>query len=263
VTVAEIGGRLLLLATLAWWGCAGSRPPASLGGPRGAEEFDPQSLQEELLLIQPLFPPPEVPADAAAPDDSGKASALVYRVQIMALTNEATARSSAADLERVLGVPVYVVAERGYHLVRAGRYASPTEAEALRRRIAAFSPNYADAYVVPRQRRPTLEAEAANGLGSFADGASAAPTAGPVFGWRVLIGQFLRQEEAEKLRQEARERLGRMDIDLSFKPPWYRVEVGICRTESEAQTLVEDLQACGYRNALKVRAQIQRPQEAR
>jgi hypothetical protein len=65
------------------------------------------------------------------------------------------------------------------------------------------------------------------------------------------------------VRQEARERLGRADVDLSFQPPWYRVEVGYCRTEAEAQTLVEDLQACGYRNALKVRAQVLVPQDSR
>lgn len=260
----ELGTRLLLLAALALWGCTGARPGPLPGGSRAAEEFDPQSLQEELLLIQPVFPPPALAADAgSAPGDSASPAAPVYRVQIMALTNEATARSSAAELGRILGVPVYVVAERGFFLVRAGRYSGPAGAEVLRRRVVALSPNYADAYVVPRPRRVAPGADGAGGQTPPTDAAGSAPVTGLVSGWRVVVDQFRTQEEAEKLRQEARERLGRVDIDLGFQPPWYRVEVGFCRTESEAQALVEDLQACGYRSALKVRAQGPLPQEAR
>jgi hypothetical protein len=236
-------------------GCAGPgqlRPPAE-GGRGGA--FDPVSLSEELLLIQPNFdPPPVSPADTASAEaeDLQAASArgaqpAVYRLQIIAFKTEDLARQRAAALASMLGVPVRVVADaqRGLHMVQAGEYQSAEEAEALYERLVALNPDYAEAYVIPRTGRARPAA------------AGAAETAVSFSGWRVLIDQFLTYEEAEQLRQEAAERLQRQDVEINFRAPWFKVEVGRFRSEAKAQELVELVQSCGYRNVLKVREKIE------
>ena len=83
----------------------------------------------------------------------------------------------------------------------------------------------------------------------------------PAFGWRVLIDQYLVHSKAEDLKKEAMRRLQRTDIDVVFKAPWYKVEMGHFRTETEAREWVETIKNKGYSNALKVRAQILVPQE--
>jgi hypothetical protein len=80
------------------------------------------------------------------------------------------------------------------------------------------------------------------------------------FGWRVLIDQFLSHDKANQLKQRAIKRLRRQDIDVTFKAPWYKVEVGHYRTDSEAQAATEPIEA-HYPNALKVRSQILVPRE--
>ena len=50
------------------------------------------------------------------------------------------------------------------------------------------------------------------------------------------------------------------DIDVTFKAPWYKVEVGHYRTEAQAQTVAEKIERY-YPNALKVRSQILVPRE--
>ena len=68
------------VATLsAWGGCASQAQTASVyreTAPAGSteaavrEEFDPARLREDLLLIQPVFPPPSVVPVLAAPEPS-------------------------------------------------------------------------------------------------------------------------------------------------------------------------------------------------
>jgi len=124
-------------------------------------------------------------------------------------------------------------------------------AEELFRQAIESNPQYAEAYVIPRPVR--------------APGA-AWPQAGspaPLSGWRVLIDQFLNYEEAEQLRQEAAERLQRTDIEVNFRAPWFKVEVGHFRSEAQAQELVGLIQSHGYRNVLKVREKIEASGEGR
>ena len=80
------------------------------------------------------------------------------------------------------------------------------------------------------------------------------------FGWRVLLDQFLSHEEADRLKRKAITRLNRRDIDVTFKAPWYKVEVGHYRLESEAQKAAERIKP-RYPNALKVRSQVLIPKE--
>ena len=80
------------------------------------------------------------------------------------------------------------------------------------------------------------------------------------FGWRVLIDQFLSHDEANRLKGRAIKRLRRPDIDVTFKAPWYKVEVGHYRTAPQAQAATEKIEAY-YPNALKVRSQILVPRE--
>ncbi len=77
-----------------------------------------------------------------------------------------------------------------------------------------------------------------------------------VVGWRVLIGQFLSQDEAERLKGRAKKRLRRQDIDVYFRAPWYKVEVGHYRTDPQAQAATEKIELY-YPNALKVRSYIE------
>jgi hypothetical protein len=250
----------LLLGALLLGGCAGSRPPQSPPGAGRGGAFDPVSLSEEMLLIQPNFaPPPVSPADTAATaagdarsSSPRDAQPLVYRLQIIAFKTEELARQCAASLESMLRAPVRVVsdAQRGLFMVQAGEYQTAGEAEALYERLVALNPDYAEAYVIPRTGRARPAAPGA-----------VAETATSFSGWRVLIDQFLTYEEAEQLRQEAAAHLQRQDVEVNFKAPWFKVEVGRFRSEAKAQELVELVQSCGYRNVLKVREKIEMQEE--
>ena len=68
----------------------------------------------------------------------------------------------------------------------------------------------------------------------------------PAFGWRVQIGQFKTHEEAARLKEKARRNLNRSDIDVIFKAPWYRVQVGNYRHEADAREWAEKLRNRGY-----------------
>ena len=228
--------------------------------------FDPASLSEDLLLIQPNFEAPAVsPADTANPRTEDhraaaprEAQAPVYRLQIIAFKTEELARQRASALQSMLGTPVRVVndAQRGLYMVQAGEYQTADEAEALYERLVARNPDYAEAYVIPRTGKARPAAATAT-AGGTAAGTEAATT---FSGWRVLIDQFLSYEEAERLRLEAIDRLQRQDVEINFKAPWFKVEVGRFRNEAKAQELVELVQSCGYRNVLKVREKIEMPE---
>ena len=257
------GWSLALLGALFLAGCAGNRqfqhPPGATGKANThGEDFDPAALNEELVLIQPNFaPPPVSPADTASAGSEGTQSLVpraaqpqVYRLQIIAFKTEDLARPRAAVLKAMLGVPVRVVSERNLFMVQAGECSTADEAEALRSRLVVLNPDYTEAYVIPRTGR----AGAAAPAGPLA---SVGMASSSFSGWRVLIDQFLTYEEAEALQREAADRLQRTDIEINFKAPWFKVEVGRFRSETPAQELVELFQSRGYRNVLRVREQIE------
>ena len=278
----------LVAALLLWSGCAGGPRPLSgtAASPRAGplkEEFDPRSIPEDLLLIQPSFPRPAADAPAGRAEDRETAAeavvlprelppappgpepvwATVYRAQIMALRNEQMARQRAAELAESLGVPVSVEAQGQYFVVRVGNCEHRDEAEALKDRLAARHPDYAGAFVVEvDQSALVVAAQVEEEPPAESLPAEPEPTLVPAFGWRVLLHQFLAYAEADRFRKRAVGELGRTDVQVIFKAPWYKVEFGNFRTEIEAQQWVEVVRE-EFPNALRVRGQILVPQEDR
>ena len=242
---------LLLLALLGTAHCASAprwRSDSDDAAPVSREEFDPSTLGEDPLLIEPVQregrDQAQTPAEPATPvqDRAAVASAAVYRLQLLALSNEARARQLRVELERTLGVRVYLVARNEHSVLQAGQYATRAEAAALKEQVAALGPDYADAYVVE--------------VPASAEPAAAAAEQVSTVGWRVLIAQFLDHDEASRLAEEAKKRLQREDINVTFKaPPWHKIEVGNYRTEAQAQAAAEQIGQY-YPNALKIRSQI-------
>ena len=250
---------LLLVALLATAHCASAprwRSDSGDAAPVSREEFDPRTLDEDSLLIEPIqsespdqtqtSAEPAVPAQDRAPG----ASVPAYRLQLVALSSEALARQRRAELERALGVRVYLVARNGHSVLQAGQYATRAEAAALKEKVAALGPDYADSYVV----------EVSVNTVSDSASAEAEPELVSTFGWKVQIAQFLQHDEASRLAADAKKRLKREDINVIFKAPYYKIEVGNYRTEAQAQASAERIGKY-YPLALKVRSQILVPQE--
>jgi len=275
---------LLLLAILALLAAAAcGAPPARLrpdaataSQPQGRslpEEFDPAVLGEDLLLIPPAGqagsgalaalpasgqPPYDRPAHQG-PDGTGAALSPAtewYQVQAIATSLAETSELCRAALEEQLGVPARVFARPGLHAVRVGACTSLAEAEALRSRIVELGPEYGDAFVVAA-RTEEGAATATEATWSI-DSATAVPPLVQAFGWRVLLDKMHSYPAAEQVKQRAVEQLHRYDIDITFKPPWYNVELGHYQSEAAAQQDLEWLEE-RFPNALKVRGQIMVP----
>ena len=289
---------LLLLVLLGAVSCARpSNTPNLLAGPVDAaqsvrETFDVRSLGEDLLLIQPVFqraslhepiveftseptveftseptveftseptvnPTSEIDADL--PVEYGPVN--VFRLQLVTLSNGAVARRRQAELEQMLGTTVHLITRDEHFLLQAGQYETRQEAQKLKSRVAALGPDYADAYVISATIETPLSNPSATAVETPRP-AEAEKTTEMVrtFGWRVLIDQFLSHDEANRLKGRAIKRLRRPDIDVTFKAPWYKVEVGHYRTDPQAQAATEKIEAY-YPNALKVRSQILVPRE--
>jgi hypothetical protein len=248
------------------------------------ETFDVRSLGEDLLLIQPVFqraslhepiveftseptveftseptvnPTSEIDADL--PVEYGPVN--VFRLQLVTLSNGAVARRRQAELEQMLGTTVHLITRDEHFLLQAGQYETRQEAQKLKSRVAALGPDYADAYVISATIETPLSNPSATAVETPRP-AEAEKTTEMVrtFGWRVLIDQFLSHDEANRLKGRAIKRLRRPDIDVTFKAPWYKVEVGHYRTDPQAQAATEKIEAY-YPNALKVRSQILVPRE--
>ena len=285
---------LLLSAMISGSSCAG---PAKLvaqpaphdtdGAPPLAEEFDPRSVREDLLLIEPSFAPPSrrpgvsaavSPAREGRPvrtpirESGGSGSAAqgrqgAYRVQVVALRSETAAIQLAESLERQLGVEVTVIPHNRLHAVRAGRFTGPEAAHALQARISEMGSDFADAFVVREDADVKAETSTASPSPGFEPegGLPESTDAGGVRapGWRVLIDQFLELTDAEEFRRKAVERLDREDVEINFHEPWYKVEVGQFRAGEEvaAQALVALVKRRGFPHALKVRGEVTVPKE--
>ncbi len=233
------------------------------------DDFDPARFREDLLLIQPRFAPPELlpgrPAGAAASTaapDSGAVAA--FRVQVISLSREEGARRIADALGRRLGVAVDVVPHEGLHSVRAGRFAERAGADRLRGVIAALSRDFAQAFVVadrvaappdegPPAAAPEIEAPAAP--------EEPQPEMVRLQGWRVLIDQNTRLQDARDLRDRVMARLKRQDVDIRFEEPWYKILVGHFRTSTEAQAFADRCRRLGYRSATRTQGEILIPRE--
>jgi cell division septation protein DedD len=286
-----------LLALLALWiGCAGtpqtSTPAAnSQTRPTKAlkEEFDPRSIQEDLLLIQPVFPRPtsgtndvpvaqlpapveEAPLSSSVPEPEFEFESIterVYRIQIMAISNETLARGRGDELGEILGVPVFVEPQRHLFVVRVGNFRDRKEAVAMKEKLTRLHADYKDAYVIALEETRDIPVQVSTNVEppvevpppKIVEAETPPPILVPTFGWRVLLDQFLTHSDAEKMKHKAMRQLKRKDIDVIFKAPWYKVELGNFRTEAQAQEWVEIIKTKRYDNALKIRGQIFVPQE--
>ena len=253
-----------------------------------AEEFDPRSVREDLLLIAPRSAPPSRRTGAPAGDPSVQGSRPgespvqerpesgspaeegqgAYRVQVVVLSSETAARQLAESLQQKLGVEVIVSPHKGLYAVMAGRLESPEEAQSLRRRIIEMRSDFADAFVLQDPASAALKPPAAASPPPIRGGRQDLPgNAGGVRspGWRVLIDQFLTLADAEEFRRKAVERLDRNDVEINFHEPWYKVEVGQFRAAeaAAAQDLVALVKRRGFPSALKVRGEVTVPEEAR
>ena len=280
VLYGHVPAALLHSGLIACIGCAGpakqvpqTLPRVTDGAPPLAEEFDPRSVREDLLLIEPAFAPPAAESSVSEGGSSvekrpGGGSAATesrgaYRVQVVALSSETAARVLAGSLQRQLGVEVTVFPHNGLHAVRAGRLAGPDAAQALRARIAEMKSDFSDAFVVhdpaagqvesPTEKRPPPGEEPEQDL----PGLMHEP------GWRVLIYESLDLADAEAFRRKAVERLGRDDVEINFHEPLFKVEVGQFRAgeEASAQELVALVKRRGFPSALKVRREVMVPKE--
>jgi hypothetical protein len=206
----------------------------------------------------------------------------VFRLQLVTLSNGPVARTRQAELEQTLGTTVHLITQGKHFLLQAGQYETREEAQKLKSRVAALGPNYADAYVISAtietplsNPSATIETPLSNPSATIetplSNPSATIETPPPAevekttemvrtFGWRVLIDQFLSHDEANRLKGRAIKRLRRPDIDVTFKAPWYKVEVGHYRTAPQAQAATEKIEAY-YPNALKVRSQILVPRE--
>ncbi len=279
------------------WGCA-SAPSSVPIAPAQAvaqqqalrEAFDPSSIREDLLLIQPNFPrlsqplapqqselssppitAPLVPtADVEqvdltqqeAVDEPVVHSTKVFRVQLLALSNEQAAQQLVEELTPSLNASTYIQQRNQLYMVQAGDFATREAAQPLLGRVRQLGSDYGDAYIVSVERQLEMPHEQVEDgpVATSEDEPSTAPTEESTervrtFGWRVLLDQFLSYDEADQLRNKAMARLNRRDIDVTFKAPWYKVEVGHFADENEAQTAAEKIKS-RYPNALKVRAQV-------
>ena len=247
------------------------------------EAFDPSSIVEDLLLIQPNFSRPQLQPDLPSPlqlteettvgdpaeppgaDQPAQRNTTVYRVQLLALSNRDLAQQLRDELAVSLSIPMYVQKRNQLYVLQAGDYTTRSEARYLLNRVKELSVDYGDAYVISVGRspenpeeivedRPIVNSEEVPNNDVSAHRGKQVRT----FGWRVLLDQFLSLEEADRLRNRAIARLNRRDVDVTFKAPWYKVEVGHFSEENEAQSAAEEIKR-RYPNALKVRSQVLLP----
>lgn len=273
------------------------------------EQFDPARFREDLLLIQPVFTPPSVvtpPSDPGAIDTSSVSvstlpsgalpsgadvapttSAVditVFRVQVIALSQEDGARRIADELGRRFAIPANVTPQGRLFAVHAGEARTAEDAEELRAQIAALSKGYEGAFLVSDTLRvidqdipvavvaPPTEGDLAVADMSGASTPDAVvvaeaetPLPEPelvlVQGWRVLIGQFMNLADAQDYRRQVMKRLKRDDVDVKFEAPWYKVLAGSFRTSTAAQQFVERCRSLGFRTAALVRGDVYLPRE--
>jgi len=247
------------------------------------EAFDPSSIVEDLLLIQPNFSRPQLqpdffsppqpiedptlvdPAGPPAVEQPAQHNTKVYRVQLLALSNRDLAQQLREELAVSLSIPMYVQDRNQLYVLQGGDYTTRSEARHLLNRVKELSVDYGDAYVISVERplenpeetvedRPVASSADVPNNDAYAQLGERVRT----FGWRVLLDQFLSHEEADRLRNRAIARLNRRDVDVNFKAPWYKVEVGHFSEENEAQSAEEEIKR-RYPNALKVRSQVLLP----
>ena len=145
------------------------------------EAFDPSSIAEDLLLIQPNFSRPQLqliqsqlylpstprPVEEAIVDDLAEPLAAnkpaernttTYRVQLLALSNRDLAQQLRDELAVSLRIPMYVQERNQLYVLQGGDYTTRSEARYLLNRVKELSVDYGDAYIISVER-PNENAE--------------------------------------------------------------------------------------------------------
>ena len=304
VTLPELVILFFAAALITGSGCASQAqtnssavalPKTTILSSQLAEEFDPQSVRKDFLLIQPKFShnqsnftphrnkenftsveskkslviDPKLDLgtknDTAASTTKALQNLWVYHVQIIALNDKQSAQKLSEMLQDELGIPVIILPDNGLQLVLAGNLSSPLEAEELRTRIASMNSEFSDAFVVRRDvmaeigdivSESAVETQSTKEIESVTIPLNSKQEFVRIVGWRVLIHQSLNLTEAEQFRKKASKQLSRDDIEINFHEPWYKVEVGHFREETDAQALVSQAKKRGFPGALRVRAEV-------
>lgn len=254
--------------------------------PMRREQFDPTPYRQDLLLIQPKFAPPavEIAGDDEPPLESpqGQDAVLVgtpriiYRVQVIALSDSASASRLAAQLRQRVPVGVEIVLKNRLHMVRAGRFDNSDAAHRLKGEVKALGGDFSEAYVVTEfelanvARTPETDPDIPVEETPIADlpfidkdapePDLPEPELVKMSGWRVLIYQNRDYAKAQRALNLSRTQLGRNDIDIKLEGPLNKVMVGNYRTENEAKRAAESIKRW-YPNSFKVRAMVYLPSD--
>ena len=287
-------GMLLLTAALASFiGCSIPRiipvaPPPALHFAKRAdtagqrEAFDPLPYRQDLLLIEPKFAPPTVEmADGLPLTPSTEEIAarvgdarIIYRVQVIALRDSASAVDLVSMLRQSVNVGVEVVVKNRLHMVRAGRFDNKYQAHRLKGQITSLGGDFSEAYVVTEidpggtPLRDPLDAPLSADtdfaetplLDEVPESDLPEPELVLMAGWRVLIKSFRDHTEAERFRNLARRKLGRNDIYIILEGPYNKVLVGDYRTDSEARRAADSIRRF-YPDAFKFHTKVYLPRE--
>tara|TARA_B100000902_G_scaffold379688_1_gene414254 strand:- start:3074 stop:3955 length:882 start_codon:yes stop_codon:yes gene_type:complete len=241
------------------------------------ETFDPATLKNDFFIIQPTFsrdknqftftdtihsviraenPEKEIEKNTIGlieqDTNSTQISQQLYRVQLLALSNGKNSRERYQKLTEQLNEPVYIQKRGDLFLISAGDFSKQESAAGFRDYVIELSEEYSDAFVISVEKPVTnivknpavSESKNDSNFKEFS-----------TFGWRVLLDQFLVPKQANSLREKAVSLLRRQDVDVIFKAPWYKVEVGHYTNENSVQVAAEEIQRI-YPNAIKVRSQI-------
>jgi len=184
---------------------------------------------------------------------------------VAAVVTAGRAEEVRGEVERAVGIPVYVQHDPPLYKIQAGDFRTRTEAEHFLG--TARGRGYGGAFVVSVSGvRPPLPGAGASGPPSEA-AVQTQKEGGiqliPAQGYRVQVFSVTDRGEAQRFYEEARRRLNREDIYLQFEPPFFRVRVGNCRTRDAAEDLVRELEQAGYEAPFPVRTQILAPEADR
>lgn len=141
--------------------------------PPRPEDMNSSKLAEDPVVSDPLHEPMDLPEPAGAqagaragaqagvvtpvqptvttPVPQGRSGSVVrgFRVQLLAVTEQAKAQMLAQEASQRLGIPVHVVLEAPHYKVRAGDYLDRADAVRLKERAASLG--YDEAWVVTDQ----------------------------------------------------------------------------------------------------------------
>ncbi len=227
-------------------GCVASQPqltpPADLSSPNSSfadsssvrEEFDPQTLMDDDVVLQTPARAEAIPPTEVSPEAMRQIEG--FRVQVAALRDRNRAEALREQIQRDAQVLAYIHLDEDIQLykIQVGNNHTPESAETLRDAIRALG--FPEAYVVR-----TLIADVQ-------------PPGDTTSGFRVQIFSSSTRGAAENAQMQARVQLARDDVFIDFESPYFKVRVGNFQTRNDAEILLEEVTKKGYETAFIVQA---------